>query len=85
MDLYLIMMQRKPKYSDLYKRVDLLLHLLSYFATREWNYENGNVESLLMELSETDKQLFPFDMRDIQWTWYFENQVMGVKKYSLKS
>lgn len=84
MDLYLLVIQQKPKYSNLYKRVDLLLHLLSYFATREWNYENKNVETLLMELSETDKLLFPFDMRDIRWTLYFENQVIGVRKYALK-
>lgn len=84
MDLYLLIIQHKPKYANLYKRVDLLLDLLSYFSTREWNYENGNVENLLMQLSESDKQLFPFDVRQIHWTSYFENQVMGVRKYALK-
>lgn len=78
------MMQRKPKYSHLYKRVDILIYLLSYFALREWNYENDNVIKLLIELSEMDKLLFPFDMREVHWTWYFENQVRGVRKYALK-
>lgn len=85
MDFYLLIIQQKPKYSNLYKRVDILLSLLSYFASREWNYENKNVEKLLLELSETDRMLFPFDIRDIHWTSYFENQVMGVRKYALKS
>lgn len=61
-----------------------MLCLLSYFSMREWNYRNENVERLLMELSEEDKLMFPFDMREIHWRWYFENQVMGVRKYVLK-
>ena len=35
-------------------------------------------------LTDTDREIFNFDMRQIQWRTYMRNYVFGVRKYVFK-
>lgn len=45
---------------------------------------NDNVYSLFYDLNETDKQLFPIDIDNIDYTYWFGQFPYGIKKYMLK-
>lgn len=58
--------------------------MLAYFATRDWKFDNSNVQSLYEELCDADKQIFDFNMATLDWSDYFYNYVRGIRVYLLK-
>jgi len=57
--------------------------VMSFFSTHEWNFTTENMDKLLMELSDGDKKLFNFDVREINWKTHLEECWLGVKRYLL--
>lgn len=49
-----------------------------------WTFENKRIESLWEKLSNEDKELFPFDMKNIVWSDVILEYWKGVLKYILK-
>lgn len=54
---------------------------LEYFTMNEWTFDDGNVRTLAMTLSEADKKEFCFDVAKIDWERYIENYVLGIRRY----
>lgn len=61
-----------------------MLYLLSYFLTKDRNYKNKNVETLLMELSKKEKWIFLFEMRGNLLKVVFCGLRDGCKKMRVK-
>lgn len=53
---------------------------LEYFTTQEWHFEDNNVRTLSLSLSEQDRREFPFDIAQIDWEDYIENYVLGIRR-----
>lgn len=68
----------------MFKKIDKFIGVLSYFITREWEFSNENVKNLWHEISEKDKELFPFDITKIDWDSYQKSHVLGLRKHILK-
>ena len=74
----------------LYRNVDdyckyrKLMEVYSSFTTREWKFNDSNVTSLLRSLSSEDKELFYFDLTQLQWTQYLADYVAGTRHFLLK-
>ncbi|CAG2101245.1 unnamed protein product [Medioppia subpectinata] len=47
-------------------------------------YEITNTFALLDEMSETDRRIFGFDIREIEWKKYIENYWFGCRRFILK-
>lgn len=69
---------------DQYKKIEKFTDILVYFSTREWDFNNANVKNLLGQLSEADKALFPFDMKQLKWDDYLKTYHDGILKFLLK-
>lgn len=67
-----------------YSKIHKFLDLLSYFSTRDWTMLNDNVTKMWYCLSEHDKQMFKFNIHDLDWTTYFKNYVWGIRLYIIK-
>lgn len=72
------------RFLKVYKKVGKFVDVIAYFATREWEFTNDNVRKLWENTSETDKQLFPFNISRVNWDIYHKHQVYGIRKYVLK-
>jgi alcohol-forming fatty acyl-CoA reductase len=59
------------------------MNVIEYFSMREWQFETKNVNVLWHRLDERDKQLFFFDMRQLNWDYFLEHYFRGVRKYLL--
>jgi fatty acyl-CoA reductase len=60
------------------------IQTLEYFTTRHWSFKNNNVLMLNEQLEGTDKETFAFDVRELHWPTYWEDYVLGTRKYILK-
>lgn len=58
--------------------------VLAYFLTNGWKFEDQNTVTLFDNLSQDDKQIFNFDVRDIDWTEYILIWCLGLRKYVIK-
>lgn len=57
---------------------------LEPFTTNSWTWSNENVKRLAEELTEDDKKIFGFDLRDIQWQDYLNKYVEGIREFLFK-
>merc|ERR1712059_58455 len=57
---------------------------LEPFTTNSWTWSNENVKRLAEELTEGDKKIFGFDLRDIQWQDYLNKYVEGIREFLFK-
>ena len=57
---------------------------LNFYTIRQWRFISQNAIRLLSKLSEEDRRIFYFDVREINWRAYIRNYVLGARKYILK-
>lgn len=76
------------------------LAALEWFTTRQWQFKCANVLKLSEELKGKDRevgalalaedatnlgpQIFPFDVRQLHWPTYWDDYILGMRKYVLK-
>jgi fatty acyl-CoA reductase len=48
------------------------------------NFQSKNPEKLMQMMSKSDREIFPFDVRKINWSESIESYVYGVRKYLWK-
>ncbi|XP_050539331.1 fatty acyl-CoA reductase wat-like [Daktulosphaira vitifoliae] len=83
LDLVFIATGKKLRMVDQYKKIEKFTDILVYFSTKEWNFNNMNVKKLLGRLSETDKALYPFDLKQLKWNDYLHTYHEGILKFLL--
>jgi len=69
---------------SLYQRAFRAISSFDYFFKRQWLFVGENSVKLWDTLSETDRKLFYFDVKAINWSAYFEIYVLGVRQFILK-
>ncbi|XP_052749116.1 fatty acyl-CoA reductase wat-like [Galleria mellonella] len=83
-DVLALCIGRKPKMLKVYKKVHKFSSLLTYFCMREISFCNRNTRELWQKTSDSDKQLFPFSMKEMSWDDYFEEYLAGIRRYIFK-
>lgn len=57
---------------------------LEHFTTHQWRFTDDNVRYLLTCMSKKDREIFQFDVTEINWDTYLKNSVIGIRKFLLK-
>ena len=68
----------------IYRKIHKFCALMEYFSANDFKFDNDNVRALCGKLESTDKQLFAFDMRNLNWTELFQLSLLGVRQYVVK-
>ena len=68
----------------MYKKGNKLLEVARFFMLWNWTFESKRIQSLWNKLSETDKELVPFDLTTIDWWDVSVEAWKGVLKFVLK-
>lgn len=68
----------------LYTRVDQFVSYTNFFSTQQWQFVCNNFISVLEKMSERDRLVFNFDVRQIDWRTYIQDCVLGGRRYILK-
>lgn len=68
----------------MYDRAHRAISCLDFFMMHQWRFVSENPIRLLDYLSESDRRIFYFDVRQIDWNSYIETYVSGARRYILK-
>lgn len=60
------------------------MHVIEYFAMRQWEFQTDNVRSLWQRLSARDKDLFYFNMEKLDWDLFLQQYFRGIRQYLLQ-
>ncbi|XP_054708693.1 fatty acyl-CoA reductase 1-like [Uloborus diversus] len=83
-DLLAYIFFQKPGMMRVYQKVHKATDCLQFFTTRDWEFHCDNVLMLHDALSKEDKKRFFFDIRELNWSYFWENHVLGCRKFILK-
>lgn len=72
---------RKFRLLRSYRKVFRLVETLHYFTMRGWNFDARGLVELWNSTAEEDKEIFNFDIRQLDWNSYLFDYLMGVKRY----
>uniref|UniRef100_A0A9J2P8L0 Fatty acyl-CoA reductase n=1 Tax=Ascaris lumbricoides TaxID=6252 RepID=A0A9J2P8L0_ASCLU len=75
---------RKQQFVRIYGKVWRMVETLHYFTTHGWNFESKGLLSMWDSLCDEDKEVFNFDVRQLDWNSYLFDYLMGVKRYVIK-
>jgi fatty acyl-CoA reductase len=68
----------------IYEKVFIFIEALEFFSTHEWKIRTNNVLMLTNQLEGVDKQEFNFDIQQLNWSTYWKDYVLGIRRYVLK-
>ncbi|XP_075232805.1 fatty acyl-CoA reductase wat-like [Lycorma delicatula] len=66
------------------EKIEKFTKLVSYFSIRQWEFYDKNTQDLWESLNQKDKEIFPFNVEELNWEEYFYNYMRGARKYLLK-
>jgi len=83
-DIVLWILGKKPFLVKISSLMQKSTAALAPFTTNSWEWSHGNMDKLWAELSQEDRQLFHFDIRELDWIQYLETYVKGIRKFLFK-
>ncbi|KOB61595.1 Fatty-acyl CoA reductase 1, partial [Operophtera brumata] len=83
-DIVLWILGRQPQLIKIQRRTYIANQAIVYYATKQWTFHNKNLVSLRSRIKEQDKDLFYYDIENINWRVFFLNACLGAKRYLLK-
>ena len=75
MDLIYRLMGRKPFLVKISSLMQKSQKALEPFTTNSWEWSHDNMDKLWEELGQEDRDIFPFDLRDLDWIEFLEKYV----------
>ncbi|XP_014479565.1 PREDICTED: fatty acyl-CoA reductase 1-like [Dinoponera quadriceps] len=75
---------RKPMLLKVYKKIHIFSEVIAFFSTRQWEFQNNAVIKLWDRLNPVDREIFNFNMRDVDWEEHLKNIIYGIRIYIFK-
>lgn len=75
---------KKTMMVRIYDKLHRATNALEWFTTHDWNFKSNNVIEMSERLQGIDQKTFQFDVRNLQWTDYWHDYVLGIRKFILK-
>uniref|UniRef100_A0A0N5B4U2 Fatty acyl-CoA reductase n=1 Tax=Strongyloides papillosus TaxID=174720 RepID=A0A0N5B4U2_STREA len=83
-DLFSSFFGKKQNNVRIYDRVYKMIRTLEFFTTNDWNFKSEGLVSLWNTLSKHDQELFNFDIRQVSWSNYLFDYLIGIRIYLMK-
>ncbi|XP_050339348.1 putative fatty acyl-CoA reductase CG5065 isoform X2 [Bactrocera neohumeralis] len=74
---------QKHKLLNTYKKIHRFMRVIEYFSMRQWDFKIDNVINLWNRLSDKDKDIFFFDMTQLDWDLFLQQYFRGIRQYLL--
>ncbi|XP_037947415.1 fatty acyl-CoA reductase wat-like [Teleopsis dalmanni] len=75
---------KKPRLLNTYKKIHKFMSVIEYFSLRQWDFQIENVRSLWESLCDRDKEIFFFDMTQLDWDLFLQQYFRGIRQYLLQ-
>ncbi|XP_012056946.1 PREDICTED: fatty acyl-CoA reductase 1-like [Atta cephalotes] len=83
-DTMLFLIGRKPMLLKAYKKINRFSSIIAYFSSQEWRFSNDAVVKLWNRVTPADRQIFNFNMNNLEWELYLKNMIPGLRLYLIK-
>ncbi|KAI9564151.1 hypothetical protein GHT06_007889 [Daphnia sinensis] len=83
-DCYARFMGQRANRVRLYKKAFRALSAFDFFFSKQWKFISKNSDGIWSMLSARDRQIFYFNVREINWRAYFETYILGTRRFILK-
>jgi len=83
-DFFMKIFKKRPIAVKACNRMVKAIGALEYFMLRDWTFHNENVQGLWKAISPADRQMFHFNVGDMDWGRYLDRYQRGCKKFILK-
>ncbi|XP_022827109.1 fatty acyl-CoA reductase wat-like [Spodoptera litura] len=83
-DVIAVIFGYNMRFAKLARKLQRMNYVLAYFVTNGWQFEDQNTVTLLESLPEDDREIFNFDVTNINWTEYIIIWCLGLRKYFVK-
>jgi len=83
-DLFYRLLGKKPFLVKISTLMQKSTKALEPFTTNSWKWEHSNMDKLWEVMNEEDRQIFGFDIRELDWLQYIETYVQGIRQYLFK-
>ncbi|KAL1453313.1 hypothetical protein WDU94_007461 [Cyamophila willieti] len=67
----------------IYDKMSKVVSALEPFSTKEWTFDNRNVEQMWNQLSSSEQNRFPFNIESLNWDDYLDRYVRGTLVHHL--
>jgi len=79
-----ILIGAKPRFMNIYKKLDSSLQTMDFFVHHEWRWDNEVFLKILHAVPAHERDVFHFDMKSINWDRYYRALTLGIKMYLVK-
>ena len=69
---------------DIYRKIKKYSDVIFFFTHKKFDFEHNNVPKLYESLDERDKKLFNFNIQQLDWKKYVQDNVKGVRVILMK-
>ncbi|KAK6633636.1 hypothetical protein RUM44_004243 [Polyplax serrata] len=84
LDLLYRIVGKKPIMVKMYHKLEKARQCLEYFTRQQWKFIDDNVKQLNSVLSVEDRKTFPFDVKQIDWSVYIRDYILGIRRFIFK-
>jgi len=67
-----------------YKKINKFSTVISFFSSKQWRFSNDAVVKLWNRMTLADRQIFNFDMDNLEWESYLKHMIPGMRVYIMK-
>jgi alcohol-forming fatty acyl-CoA reductase len=67
-----------------HERIAKGMEVLQYYANNQWDFDNKHAIRIRAKLNNLEKKLYKCDAEGVDINKYFENCVLGSRRYLLK-
>lgn len=59
------------------------MNVIEYFSMRQWDFQADNMTGLWYNLTKKDKEIYFFDMSQLDWDLFLQHYFRGIRQYLL--
>lgn len=60
------------------------MSVIEYFSMRTWSFETNNLYRIWDQLSLDEKQIFRFNLKELDWHTYMDGYISGMRTMLFK-
>ncbi|XP_029158788.1 fatty acyl-CoA reductase wat-like [Nylanderia fulva] len=80
-DTLLFLIGRKPMLREAYRKINKFNSAISYFSSQQWRFCNEAVIRLWERTNPADRQMFDFNIDNLEWESYLKHMIPGMRVY----
>jgi len=67
-----------------YRKINTFSFVISYFSSQQWNFCDDAVVKLWERVNPADRQIFNFNIMNLNWKTYISHMIPGIRVYMIK-